>query len=62
MGRILRALIPFSYNAGWVRVILDVLVTPSEVGENRPMLNLMWSTALRWQLWPLHVTGYISYW
>ncbi len=28
MGRILRALIPFSCNAGWVPVILDVLVTP----------------------------------
>jgi hypothetical protein len=42
-------------------VILNVLVTPSEVSENRPMLDLLWRTAFRWHLWPHHVTGDAKY-
>jgi hypothetical protein len=34
-----------------------VLVTPGEVSENRPMLDLLWRTAFRWGLRPHHVTG-----
>ena len=39
------------------RIILSVLVTPGEVSENRPMLDLLWHTAFRWKLRPHHVTG-----
>ena len=39
-------------DGGKARVILNVLVTPSEVSENRPMLDLLWRTAFRWSLWP----------
>ncbi len=34
-------------DGGKARVILNVLVTPSEVSENRPMLDLLWRTAFR---------------
>ncbi len=44
-------------DGGKSRVILSVLVTPGEVSENRPMLDLLWRTAFRWKLRPHHVTG-----
>jgi hypothetical protein len=31
-------------DGGKARIILNVVVTPSEVTENRPMLDLLWST------------------
>src|SRR3712207_1590248 len=37
------------------------LVTPSEVTENRPMLDLLWRTAFRWRLRPHRVTGDAKY-
>jgi hypothetical protein len=39
------------------RVILAVLVTPSEVTEDRPMLDLLWRTIFRWHARPHQVTG-----
>jgi transposase len=48
-------------DGGKGRVILNVLVTPSEVSENRPMLDLLWRTAFRWRLWPDQVTGDARY-
>ena len=42
-------------------MILNVLVTPSEVTENRPMLDLLWSTAFRWHIQPRQVTGDAKY-
>jgi transposase len=48
-------------DGGKGRVILNVLVTPSEVSENRPMLDLLWRTVFRWRLWPEHVTGDAKY-
>src|SRR5215210_5946248 len=48
-------------DGGKVRVILNVLVTPSEVSENRPMLDLLWRSAFRWHLWPRQVTGDAKY-
>ncbi len=48
-------------DGGKARVILGVLVTPSEVTENRPMLDLLWRTAFRWRLHPHHVTGDAKY-
>ncbi|MCA1838431.1 MAG: IS1182 family transposase, partial [Actinobacteria bacterium] len=48
-------------DGGKARVILNVLVTPSEVTENRPMLDLLWSTAFRWHIKPRRVTGDSKY-
>ena len=48
-------------DGGKARVILNVLVTPSEVSENRPMLDLLWRTAFRWRLLPHQVTGDAKY-
>ena len=44
-------------DGGKARVILQVLVTPSEVMDNQPMLDLLWRTRFRWKLWPRQVTG-----
>jgi len=44
-------------DGGKARVILSVLVTPGEVGENRPMLDLLFRNAFRWKLRPHHVTA-----
>jgi hypothetical protein len=46
---------------GKARVILNLLVTPSEVSENRPMLDLLWRTAFRWHSWPHRVSGDAKY-
>src|SRR3712207_3084503 len=44
-------------DGGKSRIILSVLVTPGEVTENRPMLDLLWRTCFRWKVRPHHVTG-----
>jgi transposase len=44
-------------DGGKARVILSVLVTPGEVTENRPMLDLLRHSYFRWGLRPHHVTG-----
>src|SRR6266436_4735066 len=44
-------------DGGKSRIILQVLVAPSEVMDNQPMLDLLWRTRFRWKLWPRHVTG-----
>jgi Transposase DDE domain len=43
------------------RVILDVLVTPAEVTENLPMLDLLFRSRFRWRLHPHSVTGDAAY-
>jgi transposase len=48
-------------DGGKARIILDVLVTPSEVMDNQPMLDLLWRVRFRWKLWPRHVTGDTKY-
>jgi transposase len=48
-------------DGGKARIILAALVTPSEVTENRPMLDLLWRSAFRWRLWPHHVSGDAKY-
>ncbi|MBV8828022.1 MAG: IS1182 family transposase, partial [Acidobacteriaceae bacterium] len=48
-------------DGGKARVILNVLVTPSEVTENRPMLDLLWNTIFRWRIRPRQVTGDAKY-
>src|ERR1700758_4584676 len=44
-------------DGGKARIILAALVTPFEVTDNQPMLDLLWRTRFRWKLWPRHVTG-----
>jgi hypothetical protein len=48
-------------DGGKSRIIMNVLVTPAEVMENQPMLDLIWRTRVRWKLWPRHVTGDTKY-
>jgi transposase len=48
-------------DGGRDRIILSVLVTPSEVMENQVMLDLVWHTCFRWQLWPDQVAADTTY-
>jgi len=48
-------------DGGKARIILGVLVTPSEVTENRPMLDLLWRSVFRWRIRPQQVTGDARY-
>jgi transposase len=52
----------YAVDGGKARIILGVLVTPSEVTENRPMLDLLWRARFRWRLLGLRqVTGDAKY-
>ena len=44
-------------DGGKARIILQALVTPSEVMDNKPMLDLLWRVRFRWKLRPRQVTG-----
>jgi len=48
-------------DGGKARIILQVLVTPSEVMDNQPMLDLLWRVRFRWKLRPRQVTGDTTY-
>ena len=48
-------------DGGKARIILQVLVTPSEVMDNQPMRDLIFRTRFRWNLRPRHVTGDTKY-
>jgi hypothetical protein len=48
-------------DGGRARVILVALVTPAEVQENQPALDLLWRARFRWKLRPRHVTGDTKY-
>jgi len=48
-------------DGGKTRIILNALVTPFEVTENAPMLDLLWRTSFRWKLHPIQVTGDTAY-
>src|SRR6266446_10720646 len=48
-------------DGGKSRIILGVLVAPSEVSENKPMLDLLWRARFRWKLWPWQATGDSKY-
>jgi transposase len=48
-------------DGGKARIILQVLVTPSEVMDNQPMRDLIFHTRFRWNLRPRHVTGDTKY-
>jgi transposase len=44
-------------DGGRARIIVAALVTPSEVMDNQPMLDLLWRIRFRWKLSPRQVTG-----
>jgi Transposase DDE domain len=44
-------------DGGMARIILAALLTPYEVSENRPMLELLWRSRFWWRVWPRHVTA-----
>ncbi len=48
-------------DGGKARIIMAVLVTPSEVMENQPMLDLVFRARFRWKLWPRQATGDTTY-
>jgi hypothetical protein len=48
-------------DGGKARIILDALVTPAEVTENLPMLELLFRSRFRWRLRPRSVTGDAAY-
>jgi transposase len=48
-------------DGGKSRIILGVLVTPFEVTENKPMLDMLWRTAFRCKIRPQQVTGDSAY-
>jgi hypothetical protein len=48
-------------DGGKRRIILEVLVTPGEVMENQPILDLAWRACFRWRLRPRQVTGDTAY-
>jgi transposase len=48
-------------DGGKARIILNALVTPFEVTENAPMLDLLWRSTFRWKLHPKQVTGDTAY-
>jgi hypothetical protein len=48
-------------DGGRARIIMAALVTPFEVTDNQPMLDLLWRVRFRWKLWPRHVTGDTKY-
>ena len=48
-------LVHYVVDGGKRRIILAVLVTPSEVMDNQPMLDLLWRVRFRWKLQPRQV-------
>lgn len=48
-------------DGGKRRIILAVLVTPGEVMDNHPMLDLLWSVFFRWRVRPKQATGDTKY-
>jgi transposase len=43
----------YAVDGGRARIILGVLVTPADVMENQPFLDLLWRVRFRWQLRPM---------
>ncbi|HLL29518.1 MAG TPA: IS1182 family transposase [Allosphingosinicella sp.] len=48
-------------DGGRARIILTALVTPAEVQEHQPTLDLLWHTRFRWKVRPRQVTGDTKY-
>jgi transposase len=48
-------------DGGKQRIILTALVTPADVMENQPMLDLLWRVRFRWRLQPKRAVGDTTY-
>ena len=48
-------------DGGKARIIVNVLVPPAAGQDNQPLLDLLWRTCFRWQIWPKQVTGDTKY-
>jgi transposase len=48
-------------DGGKARIILNALVTPADVMENTPMLDLLWRARFRWHLHPRRAIGDTTY-
>lgn len=48
-------------DGGKARIILHALVTPADVMENQPMLDLLWRVRFRWKLHPKRAIGDTTY-
>jgi len=48
-------------DGGKQRIILAALVTPADVMENQPMLDLLWRVRFRWHLHPKRAVGDTTY-
>jgi transposase len=48
-------------DGGKARIILDALVTPSEVMDNQPMQDLLWHVCFHWHLRPEFACGDTTY-
>jgi transposase len=51
----------YAVDGGKARIILEVLVTPADVMENQPFLDMLWRVRFRWQLRPRQATGDTTY-
>jgi transposase len=51
----------YAVDGGKARIILGILVTPADVMENQPFLDLLWRVCFRWQLRPRQATGDTTY-
>src|SRR5215218_9961084 len=51
----------YAVDGGKARIILGVLVTPADVMENQPFLDMLWRACFRWQIRPDQVTGDTTY-
>jgi len=51
----------YAVDGGKARIILEVLVTPADVMENQPFLDMLWRVCFRWQIRPDQVTGDTTY-
>jgi hypothetical protein len=48
-------------DGGKARIILNALVTPADVMEHTPMLDLLWRVRFRWHLHPKRAVGDTTY-
>src|SRR3954452_11610609 len=51
----------YAVDGGKARIILEVLVTPADVMENQPFLDMLWRVCFRWQMRPDQITGDTTY-
>jgi transposase len=51
----------YAVDGGKARIILEVLVTPADVMENLPFLDMLWRVCFRWRIRPDQATGDTTY-